>query len=127
MRTLTNFETDEGKLGARMTEPESMTQTRGKSGKAKAVFKRSKSEAPSETASRERQEQGRSSSTNSRRDETPSEQDPHIIARIQQRAYWLYEASGFEEGRALEHWLEADRQVTGSAQRQSDPPSTEQS
>ena len=127
MRTLTNFETDEGKLGARMTEPESMTQTRGKSGKAKAVFKRSKSEAPSETASRERQEQGRGSSTNSRRDETPCEQDPHIIARIQQRAYWLYEASGFEEGRALEHWLEAERQVTGSAQGQSDPPSTEQS
>lgn len=117
----------EGKLGARMTEPESMTQTRGKSGKAKAVIKRSKSEAPSETASRQRQEPGRSSSTDSRRDETSSEQDPHVIARIQQRAYWLYEASGFEEGRALEHWLEAERQVTGSAQRQSDPPSTEQS
>ena len=45
----------------------------------------------------------------------------------QQRAYWLYEASVFEEGRALEHWLEAERQVTGSAQRQSDPPSTGQS
>jgi hypothetical protein len=33
-----------------MTEPESMMQTRGMSGKAKAVFKRSKAEAPSETA-----------------------------------------------------------------------------
>jgi hypothetical protein len=104
-----------------------MMQTRGMSGKAKAVFKRSKAEAPSETASRERQEPGRTSSTDSRRDETSSEQDPHIISRIQQRAYWLYEASGFEEGRALEHWLEAERQVTGSPQRQSNPPSTEQS
>jgi hypothetical protein len=110
-----------------MTEPESMMQTRGMSGKAKAVFKRSKAEAPSETASRERQKPGRTSSTDSRRDETSGEQDPHIIARIQQRAYWLYEASGFEEGRALEHWLEAERQVTGSPQRQSNPPSTEQS
>lgn len=104
-----------------MTEPESMTQTRGKSGKGKAVFKRGKSEAPSETASRERQE------SDSRRDETSSEQDPQIIARIQQRAYWLYEASGFEEGRALEHWLEAERQVTGLPRRQTDPPSTEHS
>ena len=106
-----------------MTEPESITQARGKSGKAKAVFKRSKSEASSETGSREAQEPGRKSSTNPRRDETSSGQDPQIIARIQQRAYWLYEASGYEEGRALEHWLEAERQVTGSPQRPKDRPS----
>ena len=122
---LGNSETSEGKLGVRMTEPESMTQARGKSGKGKAVFKRSKSEATSETASRERQEPGRSPSTDPRREETSSGQDPQIIARIRQRAYLLYEASGFEEGRALEHWLEAERQVTGSPQRPIEKPSTE--
>jgi hypothetical protein len=110
-----------------MTEPE-LTSTRGKSGKSKTVFKRSKSEP--EVSSRERQESGRSSSSEPRQDERtratdprPEEaggEDPAIIARIQQRAYWLYEASGFEHGHDLEHWLEAERQVTGSSRTRSD-------
>jgi hypothetical protein len=33
--------------------------------------------------------------------------------RIAQRAYELYEAGGYEQGRALEHWLEAEREVIG--------------
>jgi hypothetical protein len=33
--------------------------------------------------------------------------------RIAQRAYALYEAGGYEQGRALEHWLEAEREVAG--------------
>ncbi|HET6674563.1 MAG TPA: DUF2934 domain-containing protein [Nitrospiraceae bacterium] len=32
--------------------------------------------------------------------------------RIAQRAYALYEAGGYEEGRALEHWLKAEREVS---------------
>jgi hypothetical protein len=38
---------------------------------------------------------------------------PHeeIRRRIELRAYALYEAGGYQEGRALEHWLEAERQV----------------
>jgi len=44
---------------------------------------------------------------------TPS-RDPHLIARIQQRAYVLFKACGCEHGHDLEHWLEAERQITGS-------------
>ena len=42
-----------------------------------------------------------------RLDEHP--QDFH--ARISQRAYALYEEHGREDDRALENWLEAERQV----------------
>lgn len=30
---------------------------------------------------------------------------------IAQRAYALYEAGGYEQGKEVEHWLEAERQV----------------
>ncbi len=33
--------------------------------------------------------------------------------RIQQRAYVLFQACGCEHGHDLEHWLEAERQITG--------------
>jgi hypothetical protein len=36
-------------------------------------------------------------------------QDVH--ARISERAYALYEAHGCADGHALEHWLEAERQM----------------
>jgi hypothetical protein len=39
------------------------------------------------------------------------------MARIQQRAYQLYEAGGCEQGRELEHWLEAERQIAGTSDR----------
>ena len=31
--------------------------------------------------------------------------------RIAQRAYALYEAGGYEQGKEVEHWLEAERQL----------------
>jgi hypothetical protein len=31
--------------------------------------------------------------------------------RIAERAYALYEAAGYEQGREVEHWLEAERQL----------------
>jgi DUF2934 family protein len=40
--------------------------------------------------------------------------DPQLISRIQQRAYVLFRACGCEHGHDLEHWLEAERQITGS-------------
>jgi hypothetical protein len=100
-----------------MTEQDSVTQvresqeaTRGK-GKGKAVFKRGRTDAPP----REPEENAKG------RPSTGQEQnaEPEVIARIQQRAYWLYEAGGFEHGHDLEHWLEAKRQITGSSERAS--------
>jgi len=40
-----------------------------------------------------------------------SSQDSSVHQRISQRAYLLYEESGFRHGNDLEHWLEAERQV----------------
>lgn len=114
-----------GSLGVRMTEPESMTQmretqeaTRGKGGKGKAIIKRSKTEAPSRRqeepvesrhSGAQQPDAGASGETETR--------DPQVIARIEQRAYRLFEAGGFEHGHDLEHWLEAERQITGSSDR----------
>ena len=41
----------------------------------------------------------------------PDEHPQDFHARISQRAYALYEAHGREDDRALENWLEAERQV----------------
>jgi hypothetical protein len=41
--------------------------------------------------------------------------DRQVFIRIQARAYDLFEASGRQHGRDLEHWLEAEREVIGSA------------
>lgn len=105
-----------------MTERESVPQVRegqgaatGKGGKRKAVIKRSKADAPSQQ--QEPRVEGRRSAP---RQPTPErsaereERDPQLIARIQQRAYVLFEAGGFVHGHDLEHWLEAERQITGS-------------
>jgi DUF2934 family protein len=40
-----------------------------------------------------------------------SSQESAIHHRIAQRAFLLYEESGFRHGNDLEHWLEAERQV----------------
>jgi hypothetical protein len=110
-----------------MTERESMTQvqegqgaatTRGKGGKGQAGLKRSKAEAPSQQ--QEPQVEGRRSAPRqpvSEWLEGKDAQDPQLIGRIQQRAYLLFEARGFEHGHDLEHWLEAERQITGSLDR----------
>lgn len=39
---------------------------------------------------------------------------PDLHARIRERAYLLFESSGYQHGRALDHWLEAERQVADS-------------
>ena len=106
-----------------MSEPESMMQTRddasrGKGGKGKAIIKRSKTEASS------RPQNPQPSAAGSRRSETrqpesgaEERRDPQMIAKIRQRAYGLYEASGCQDGHDVEHWLEAERQITGTPDR----------
>ncbi len=107
-------------LGARMTEPEGVTQlhgrsetSRGKAGKGKAVVKKGKSE----TSSREEADQTRRDLQSEGASCQSPPWDPQVTAEIQQRAYWLYEAGGHQDGHALEHWLEAERQITGSSDR----------
>ena len=105
-----------------MTERESMTQVRedaarGKGGKGKTIIKRGKTEpSPRQEAPVES-----CPSQNGRQDAEASgggdTRDPHTIARIQERAYALFEERGREHGRDLEHWLEAERQITGSSDR----------
>ena len=92
--------------------------SRSKGGKGKAIIKRSKGD----TSSRSQPEQvakGRlpDREPESVRSRTAESQDPQVIAKIQQRAYRLFEARGFEHGHDLEHWLEAERQITGSSER----------
>jgi len=41
------------------------------------------------------------------------EPPPDRHARIQERAYLLFMSSGCQHGRALDHWLEAEREVSG--------------
>ncbi|MDN5943095.1 MAG: DUF2934 domain-containing protein [Nitrospira sp.] len=41
----------------------------------------------------------------------PDENSHDVHARISERAYALYEEHGREDDRALEHWVEAERQV----------------
>lgn len=47
------------------------------------------------------------------RSEAHAEGKDHLHRRIAERAYMLYERSGFQDGKDLEHWLEAERQVKG--------------
>ncbi|HEY7129184.1 MAG TPA: DUF2934 domain-containing protein [Nitrospira sp.] len=108
-----------------MSEPESVTQlhgrsetSRSKAGKGKAVVKKGKSETPSrEEASREEAQQTRRDLQSEGSSCQSRSWDPQVTAEIQQRAYWLYEAGGHKDGHALEHWLEAERQITGSSDR----------
>jgi len=46
----------------------------------------------------------------------PAELLPDLNGLIQERAYRLYQSSGCQQGHALEHWLEAERQVMRSLQ-----------
>ena len=111
-------------MGATMAESESMTHmaesqetSRGKSGKDRAVFKRNKGGPSSREAPESNGATKDRPSTDQLLKQEPAAQDPQVIVRIQQRAYWLYEAGGFEHGHDLEHWLEAERQITGSSER----------
>jgi hypothetical protein len=107
-----------------MAERESVSQvratqesTRGKGGKGKAIIKRSKEASPGrpeDTAESRRSAEQRPRDLGNQDTEA---RDLQLTAKIQERAYRLYEAEGFQEGRALEHWLEAERQITGSSDR----------
>lgn len=47
------------------------------------------------------------------RTEALAEDHEQLHKQIAERAYILYERSGFQDGNDLEHWLEAERQIKG--------------
>ena len=105
-----------------MTERESMAHVRreqetprAKSGKGKAIIKKGKAEVPSQP--QEQAVEGHRGQPERLPSAASESKDPQLMARIQQRAYQLYEAGGCEQGRELEHWLEAERQIAGTSDR----------
>lgn len=58
------------------------------------------------------QESSPAGSTNGRSEDRAEGWEP-VHQRIAELAYVLYERSGFQQGKDLEHWLEAERQVNG--------------
>ena len=105
-----------------MTEPESMTQVReeaarGKGGKGKTIIKRSKGETPSREDAPVESRQSQDTRQAAEASAGGDTRDPQTIAKIKERAYGLFEERGREHGHELEHWLEAERQITGSSDR----------
>ena len=108
-----------------MTEPDGVMQvreeaTRGKGVKGKTIVKRGKTEEASASHQDGPVEGNRPAGKRPvmAEDSGATEmRDPQIIARIQQRAYRLFEAGGCNHGHDLEHWLEAERQIRGSSER----------
>ena len=106
-----------------MTNQESTTQasesqesSRSKSsGKRKAIFKRSKPEGSSEDPPKSAGASDDQTLREASELMPNGERDPQIVVRIQERAYWLFQAGGFKHGHDLEHWLEAERQVAASS------------
>ena len=41
--------------------------------------------------------------------------DPELRHRIEERAYALWEANGRPEGRALDHWLQAEQEIVNQS------------
>jgi hypothetical protein len=41
--------------------------------------------------------------------------DPELRRRIEERAYALWEANGRPEGRALDHWLQAEQEIVNQS------------
>lgn len=106
-----------------MDEREGMThvregqeRARAKGGKGKTVNKRSK-ETPAQEAQAESGRLASEQQPSSEGSGGKEAQDPHLMARIQQRAYLLFEAAGFQHGHDLEHWLEAERQIARTSNR----------
>jgi hypothetical protein len=58
----------------------------------------------------DRREASSAGSTNGRSEDWAEGCEP-LHQRIAELAYILYERSGFQDGKDLEHWLEAERQV----------------
>ena len=42
--------------------------------------------------------------------------DPKLRARIEERAYSLWESDGRPEGRALDYWLQAEQEILAQAE-----------
>jgi Protein of unknown function (DUF2934) len=105
--------------GTTMTDPDSSNNVSEESSsrKRKTIVKRSKTEA-SPGSSRKAGGASRNLTEAMPERLVKREQDPQIFVKIQERAYWLFQAAGFKHGHDLEHWLEAERQVTGSSDRQ---------
>ena len=105
-----------------MTEPESATQVReeaarGKGGKGKTIVKRSKTEAPSRQQAPVESRQSQDKPPEAEGSSGGDMRDVQTIAKIQERAYRLFEERGREHGHELEHWLEAEREITGPLDR----------
>lgn len=86
-----------------------------RSKKRKTIVKRSK---PNTSTSDLRESGGASQDQTAEATPEPlpnRERGPHVFIKIQERAYWLFQAGGFKHGYDLEHWLEAERQVIGSS------------
>jgi hypothetical protein len=56
---------------------------------------------------------GRTVGPTNGRSEAHAEDYDQLHQQIAELAFLLYERSGFQDGKALEHWLEAERQVKG--------------
>lgn len=85
----------------------------GKRGKRKTTIKRGKTGAvPSEPEAPARPPDHSPGILSAQ--PSHGERDPSVFYKIQERAYWLFASGGYQHGQALEHWLEAERQVIGS-------------
>jgi hypothetical protein len=99
------------------------SEARSRGGKGKAVTKGSKGESRSRTQAAQKHAEPMEAPRVFSRQPDPQGShampswDPQLISRIQQRAYVLFQACGCEHGHDLEHWLEAERQITGSFDR----------
>lgn len=88
--------------------------------KGKATIKRGKTEAPSrQQAPIETRRSKERQAAKGQAVEMQDASHPEVVVRIQQQAYRLFEAAGSKHGHALEHWLEAERQITGSSVKRS--------
>ena len=70
----------------------------------------SKAGGPLGSRQADRREASFAGSTNSRSEDWAEGCEP-LHQRIAELAYILYERSGFQDGKNLEHWLEAERQI----------------
>lgn len=89
--------------------------TSSKSKEMKTNGRRQSGVKTDETLGFPRASQGKVSSAGATngRSEAHMEGHDHLHQLIAERAYLLYERSGFQDGNDLEHWLEAERQIRG--------------
>ena len=89
-------------------------QASGGNKKAKNNGRRTVAKAGETGSSRRtnQQELSPADSTNGKSEALAEGQDS-LHQQIAARAYLLYERSGFQHGKDVEHWLEAERQIKG--------------